>query len=84
MIISTVCIFIPFVYLFQKQSSRGAPPPPPKKKIKGAVTDMRYFARSKFSVSLVHKKNSSMIRQVVFKLGYVFCQKRYDSSFKFE
>ena len=24
---------------------------------KGAVTDMRYFARSKFSRSLVHKKN---------------------------
>ena len=27
--------------------------------IKGAVTDMRYFGRSKFSRSLVHKKNFS-------------------------
>ena len=24
--------------------------------VKGAVTDMRYFARSKFSRSIVHKK----------------------------
>ena len=29
--------------------------------IKGAVTDMRYFARSKFSRSLVHKKSVSLI-----------------------
>ena len=29
--------------------------------LKGAVTDMIYFARSKFSVSLVHKKNFSLI-----------------------
>ena len=28
----------------------------------------------KFSSSLVHKKNFSLIWQVVFKLGYVFCQ----------
>ena len=28
---------------------------------KGAVTDMRYFARSKFSRSLVHKKNFNLI-----------------------
>ena len=28
-------------------------------KIKGAVTDMRYFARSKFFRSYVHKKNFS-------------------------
>ena len=41
-----------------------------------AVTDMRYFARSKFSKSLVHKRNFSLIWQVVFKLGYVFCQER--------
>ena len=41
---------------------------------KGAVTDMRYFARCKFSTSLVDKKNFSLIWQVVFKLGYVFCQ----------
>ena len=43
---------------------------------KGAVTDMRYFARSKLSRNLVHKKNFSLIWQVVFKLGYVFCQER--------
>ena len=36
-----------------------------------AATDMRYFARSKFSRSLVHKKNFSLIWQVVFKSGYV-------------
>ena len=29
--------------------------------IKGAVTDMRYFAWSKFSRSLVHKKNFSLV-----------------------
>ena len=44
--------------------------------IKGAATDIRQFARSKFSRSLVHKKNFSLIWQVVFKLGYVFCQER--------
>ena len=42
--------------------------------VKGAVTDMRYFARSKFSRTLVHKKNFSLIWKVRFKLGYVFCQ----------
>ena len=40
--------------------------------IKSAVTDMRYFAWSKLSRSLVHKKNFSLIWQVVFKLGYIF------------
>ena len=40
--------------------------------LKGAATDMGYFARSKFSRSLVHKKNFSLIGQVVFKVGYVF------------
>ena len=44
--------------------------------LKVAVTDMKYFATSKFSRSLVHKKNFSLIWQVVFKLGYVFCQER--------
>ena len=44
---------------------------------KGAATDMRYFARSKFSRSLVYKKNFSLRWQVVFKLGYVFCQIGY-------
>ena len=44
--------------------------------VKGAATDIRYFARSKFSRSLVHKKNFSVIWQLVFKLGYVFCQER--------
>ena len=44
--------------------------------IKGAVTNIGYFARSKFSMSLVHKKKFSLICQVVFKLGYIFCQER--------
>ena len=39
---------------------------------KGAATGMRYFARIKFSTSLVHRKNFSLIWQVVFELGYVF------------
>ena len=43
---------------------------------KDTVTDMRYFAWIKFSRSLVHKKNFSLIWQVVFKLRYVFCQER--------
>ena len=51
---------------------------------KDTVTDMRYFARIKFSRSLVHKKNFSLIWQVVFKLGHVFCQERLDNSFGFE
>ena len=46
------------------------------REFKGAVTYMRYFARSKFSRSLVQKKNFSLIWQVVFQLGYVFCQER--------
>ena len=29
--------------------------------LKGAATDMRYFVRSKFSRSLVHKKNFSLL-----------------------
>ena len=33
----------------------------PIKSIKGAATDMRYFARGKFSRSLIHKKNFSLI-----------------------
>ena len=44
--------------------------------VKVAVRDMRYFTRSKYSRSLVDKKNFSVIWQVVFKLGYVFCQER--------
>ena len=44
--------------------------------IKGAVTDMRYFERSKFSRSLVHKKNFSLTWEVVFELGYAFCQEK--------
>ena len=41
--------------------------------LKGAVTDMRYFAKSKFFRSQVQKKNFSMIWEVVSDLGYVFC-----------
>ena len=44
--------------------------------IKGAVTDLRYYVRSKFSRSLVHWKDLTLIWEVVFKLGYVFCQER--------
>ena len=49
--------------------------------IKAAATDMKHFSRSKLSrifhkKNLVHKKNFSLIWQVVFKLGYVFCQER--------
>ena len=48
-----------------------------KKKIfKVAATDMRYFARSKFSRSSGHKKIFNMICQVVFKLRNLFCQER--------
>ena len=52
--------------------------------LKGAATDVRYFARSKLSRSLIHRKNFSVLWQVVFKLGYVFCQERWDTSFEFE
>ena len=51
-------------------------PPSVVATFKGAWTDMGYFAMSKFSRSLVHKKNFSLIWQVVFKLGYVFCQEK--------
>ena len=37
---------------------------------------MSYLATSKFFMSLVHKKNFSLICQVVLKLEYVFCQGR--------
>ena len=47
-----------------------------KTNIKVAATDMRYFTRSKCSRSLVRKKNFGLMWQVVFKLGYVFCQER--------
>ena len=43
---------------------------------KGTVVAMRYFASSEFSRSLVHEKNFHLTWQVVFKLGYEFCQER--------
>ena len=43
---------------------------------KEVATDMRYFARSKFFRSYTHKKNFSLIWQLVFKWGYIFCQGR--------
>ena len=43
---------------------------------KAAVTDIRYFARSKFSRSLVHKKNFDLIWQVAFKLKTFFVSGR--------
>ena len=45
---------------------------------------MRYLTMSKFSRSLVHKKNFSLIWQVFFKLGYVLCQERYNTTSEFE
>ena len=45
-------------------------------KLKGAATDIGYFASSKFSRSLVHKKNFSLILQVVYKLRCIFCKER--------
>ena len=42
------------------------------------------FPRSKFSRSLVQKKNFSLIGQVSFKLEYLFCQGKKDSFFEFE
>ena len=44
--------------------------------IKVAGADMRYFAMSKFSRSLVYKESFTLIWQVVFELGYIFCQER--------
>ena len=41
---------------------------------KVGATGMRYFAKSKRSKSLVLKKTFSLIWQVAFKLGYLFCQ----------
>ena len=40
--------------------------------LKAAAADMRYFPRSKFLGSLVHKGNFGLILQVVFKLSYLF------------
>ena len=49
-------------------------------KLKVTVTDMRYFARSKFKRSLVRKKNVGNL-QVTFKLKYLLCQRRQDILF---
>ena len=40
--------------------------------------------RSRFRRSIAHRKNFGLIWKVVFKLEYLFCQGRYDTSFKFE
>ena len=42
--------------------------------IKAAVTDVICFARVQLFGSLVQKKIFNLIRQVVFKLEYLFCQ----------
>ena len=39
--------------------------------LKAAATDMRHLARSKFSWSLIYKKNFGWISQVVFQLDYL-------------
>ena len=51
--------------------------------VEAAVTDLRYFARNKFSKCLVDKKNFDLIWHVVFKLRYLFCQGRLETSFEF-
>ena len=51
---------------------------------KAAATDIRYFAKSKFSRSLVHKKNFDLIWQVALKLKYLFCLGTQDTSSEFE
>ena len=43
---------------------------------KATATDMRYFAKNKFSRSVVHKKNFGLIWEVLFKLGYLFFQEK--------
>ena len=48
------------------------------------ATDTRYLTRSKLFRNLDHKKNFSLIWQVVFKLEYTFCQERYYITFEFE
>ena len=52
--------------------------------IKVTATDLRYLARCKISRSLVRKKTFGLIRQVVFKLEYLFSQGREDTSIIFE
>ena len=51
--------------------------------IKVAATDIRYFERSKLSRSLVQEK-FQLDRQVLFKLGYLFCQQMQDTTLEFE
>ena len=48
------------------------------------LRDVRYFARSKFLTSSVHKKDFGLIWQVGFKLKHLFYQGSYDISFMFE
>ena len=48
---------------------------------KSAATDTRYFIRSEFSRSLAHKDHFGLTWQVVFKLEYLFYQRRWGSSF---
>ena len=52
--------------------------------VKAAGIHMKYVPRSKFLKSLVHKKNFGLIRQVDFKMKYLFCQVRNDTSFELE
>lgn len=49
--------------------------------IKVTATDLRYLARCKISRSLVRKKRFSLIRQVVFKIEYLFSQGRENTSY---
>ena len=44
-------------------------------KLKGAVIDMNYFVWSKFSTNLVHKKNFTLICQVVSSYDTYFVRR---------
>ena len=48
------------------------------------MADFRYFARSTFTRSLVHKKHFGLMWQKIFKLEYLFCQRRQDTSPEFD
>ena len=53
-------------------------------KVNITATDLRYLARRKAYKSLAYKKSFSLIRQLVFKLGNLFCQEWKDIFFEFK
>ena len=70
--------------MFHKEAKRRTGDGVAMRELKAATADMRYSARSKFSMSLVHKKSFGLIWEVVFKLRYLFYNARQDNSFQFE